>query len=109
MSQNISYLLTLHFSLCHKIGIFGDIMELMSTKFCAISSHNFIEFERSKRWKDPVKGDQAFWDESEWTGIIACPFSSTTDVASPVEGIYFTGGSSGRISIYWIYALILSW
>ena len=42
--------------------------------------------------KDPVKGDQSFWDESEWTGIIACPFSSTTE--SPVEGIYFSGGSS---------------
>ena len=48
----------------------------------------------SKQQYHPSKGDQAFWDESEWTGIIACPFSSATDVASPVEGIYFTGGSS---------------
>lgn len=48
---------------------------------------------------DFTKGDQSFWDESEWTGIIACPFSSTTDVASPVEGIYFTGGSSGMFSL----------
>ena len=58
-----------------------------------------LSLDPSLQPRHPMKGDQSFWDESEWTGIIACPFSSTTDVASPVEGIYFTGGSSGRFSI----------
>ena len=45
---------------------------------------------------DFTKGDQSFWDESQWTGIIACPFSSLDDstTANPVEGIYFSSGSS---------------
>ena len=44
--------------------------------------------------------DKAFWKNSEWTGIIACPFSSAVNGKDPVQGIYFEPGTSaynGRV------------
>ena len=47
--------------------------------------------------------DNQFWENSPWTGIIACPFSSIVEnndsdfpvgFKRPLEGIYFESGSS---------------
>ena len=44
--------------------------------------------------------DNEFWANSPWTGIVACPFSSTMEdvdnvgLKRPLEGIYFESGRS---------------
>ena len=41
----------------------------------------------------PEWNSQRFWDQTQWTGIIACPFSSYVDDKDTVDGIYFETGS----------------
>ena len=40
--------------------------------------------------------DDKFWATSQWTGIVACPFSSLSSEHDkrPLEGIYFESGST---------------
>ena len=35
-----------------------------------------------------------FWKQSDWTGLIACPFSSAVDGKEAIDGIYFERGTT---------------